>query len=1823
MFPKQTFGSNATSGFGSFNSGATTSSPFGGFKPATGSFGASTSTQPATGGGLFANNTSGGGLFGNPGPSTSTSAFGTSTTGFGFGGGATSGGLFGNTSTAGGGLFGNTQATPSFGVKPTGFGFSGSTTTGATTGNLFGTPATGPGAGLFAPQGNTMSGGGLFGGNTSAGAFGQQQPTGTGHVKFNPVVGTEVVMKNGTSQNINIKHHCITFMKEYEGKSLEELRLEDYMAGRKGSTATTGMFGGFQQTTENKPLFGSTGFGQPATTSAPGMFGTGSGLGTSGAFGQNSTFSFGGNTNTTTTGLFGANKPPAFGTSTAGSTLFNTTTTQAPAFGASTNTFGFGANTQNQSTGIFGAKPATGAFGTTPASSGFGSFSGGGAPFAAKTTAPAFGTTTSAFGSMAPTFGSGTQGGGLFGQGTAFGKPATTQPSFSFAASQPAAPGLGAGAGGVFQGKPAAPSFGTLGLGTFQQQPANTFKTDGVLGGGMFGNNNALGSGFGLGSMNANNSLLANNSLSGASAGGNVHEQILTMAARPYGDSPLFKDLLPDSTTAAEDILKPTNPLALKAVLDGSHSAYRINSPTSRVQPRQLPVHKKSLFDGLEESDSSLEDKLCLKPSRKRLVLRARPADGQDEGRTNRSFEQPSSGPGRTQDSVDQVDRSADVNRNKSTADTEENGDLHPDKHSRWINSPKISDLWTERDHKPDAQRTNRMYPDIEKEVSEHISERRASWLSTKPLRAGAARGAAGCAESSVRELGGRSASPERDRLDSLSVSEDENVEPRDAPPHPTGVKLTRPGYYTIPSLDDMINYMRPDGTCPVPHLTIGRKNYGNVYYDSEIDVAGLDLDALVHFLNKEVIVYPEDSDKPPVGVGLNRRAIVTLDRVWPRDKTEKRLITEPDRLLKLDYEGKLRRVCEKHDTKFIEYRPQTGSWVFRVEHFSKYGLTDSDEEDDPTPDVLKRQLLTESLQKASAPGPKSPVNVSEAGAAVPGLLGPGHPGLGGSGPPGLLSEDSLYNLHHTSLLTLNGTSKAFDVMDTAEDNAESQSLFLENRAFGVKSPTSELARLENRRSHSVQLMKASLYPDEEMDDDVSVSTGEQLVPNSAPIFNDQRLPSPSLGTVVGAPPPPPERAPEPPMRPLTVQPHTIVLKYHRKVPPFKDTIAGRLDSACLADMSVSHARHSRVGFGPASTVALLTTYDAFSDLPRSSELSSLDRYLSGRASGDWSERLVARLALAADRPQHPLQEILEPHISTLLEWSTLSECAEDECPRLSLRPEPEARLAVLRDNLRHSSKHDYVVKFGVSAAYCREVWRLCDALWGADLENGGIPGTDEQSIVNRHKKLLRWFEDAVAGVTDAELAEPRGTELEDESDTHSARIWTLLLGGRTLEACKLARDSGDLNMAMLLAQAGGDAAYRGLVARQLAQWSACGADTHVAGARLHALRALGGAAPPALAGAGWLRALHATARYICPQIPSLEKIIRTYEGFFSKDEQVDLTSLGDDVDMRPPLPDYNEDYCYITSKNGNTKAVLDLRYELIRARAFNQRPKLKPAAYTPDPNDFTLCFLLGAWFGSPSVESVVSVAEQLEAGGAWQLATAVLAYHPHGAARSSLVRSMISRHAPSSGSAPGLQLLERIGVPEKWIHLARAHRAKYEHQPALEVEHLLAARQWSAAHRVLLDELLPDAVLNDDLQTVSRLLKTLEEAAERHEVADWESGGLALSHYIHVCDEIMAIQNEGDQWGRLEALRPRLAAACRALPPPQHMSPRVAAARAQMGGRLLRLTLSANLSADKLASLVAALKLPPDCSACASHKITTELAERRLEGNYTALLAP
>lgn len=60
---------------------------------------------------------------------------------------------------------------------------------------------------------------------------------------------------------------------------------------------------------------------------------------------------------------------------------------------------------------------------------------------------------------------------------------------------------------------------------------------------------------------------------------------------------------------------------------------------------------------------------------------------------------------------------------------------------------------------------------------------------------------------------------------------------------------------------------------CVINHdlIFICVAGYGSVFLPGELNLTNMNLDDIVHFRRKEVIVYPDDKDKPPVGEGLNR----------------------------------------------------------------------------------------------------------------------------------------------------------------------------------------------------------------------------------------------------------------------------------------------------------------------------------------------------------------------------------------------------------------------------------------------------------------------------------------------------------------------------------------------------------------------------------------------------------------------------------------------------------------------------------------------------------------------------------------------------------------------------------------------------------------------------------------------------------------------------------------------------------------------------------------------------------------------------------------
>lgn len=392
--------------------------------------------------------------------------FGANKTAFGTPAASTGGGLFGSTTTAntGGGFGGfgatNTSTTSPFGAS-TGGGLFGANKPafGAAT-----TTTTSPfGGGTTSGFGATTSN--AFGGSGTAlgGAVGDCQ--GTAAVPFSAF--TEKEPNSSTNQSNAFQNIC--FQQPYQKFSTEELRLADYVQGRRygngsnqpgafGATNFGNAFGGSNNTT-------TTGFGN--TSAGTGLFGN---TQTSTPFGQsNQTTGTGFGQTATTGGLFGQ-KPATTGTG-----LFG----QTPSTG----------------TGLFGNAPATGGFGTNNATTGFGaSNTTGSSLFGNNTTQnkPGFSfgqnaTTGTGFGQNAGTTGGfGTTGTSLFGN-----TQQTQNTSSPFGASttaQPATSNLFGGFGNTAQTQTSTPSlFGG------QQKPATSLfgnPTNTTTGGGLFGNTN-------------------------------------------------------------------------------------------------------------------------------------------------------------------------------------------------------------------------------------------------------------------------------------------------------------------------------------------------------------------------------------------------------------------------------------------------------------------------------------------------------------------------------------------------------------------------------------------------------------------------------------------------------------------------------------------------------------------------------------------------------------------------------------------------------------------------------------------------------------------------------------------------------------------------------------------------------------------------------------------------------------------------------------------------------------------------------------------------------------------------------------------------------------------------------------------------------------------------------------------------------------------------------------------------------------------------------------------------------------------------------------
>lgn len=139
------------------------------------------------------------------------------------------------------------------------------------------------------------------------------------------------------------------------------------------------------------------------------------------------------------------------------------------------------------------------------------------------------------------------------------------------------------------------------------------------------------------------------------------------------------------------------------------------------------------------------------------------------------------------------------------------------------------------------------------------------------------------------------------------------------------------------------------------------------------------------------------------------------------------------------------------------------------------------------------------------------------------------------------------------------------------------------------------------------------------------------------------------------------------------------------------------------------------------------------------------------------------------------------------------------------------------------------------SDEYAVSVWSLCNALWGELEELDGHDVHSHLTVTRRRELLSDWLET---------------TAVEDDQDLRAATIKSggylehllmLLTSHKVADACELAFNNNDLNLAFLLAQSSGGPSVRQLMQHQLSLWQDVEADKFVAVQRLKAYMLVAG----------------------------------------------------------------------------------------------------------------------------------------------------------------------------------------------------------------------------------------------------------------------------------------------------------------------------------------------------------------------------------------------
>ncbi|KAG8423865.1 hypothetical protein J3458_000715 [Metarhizium acridum] len=1812
------FAQNNTAGGGLF--GGNSGNTGGGFGASTGGFGTNTGggfgSKPAfgtsTSGGLFGGNTNNtnttsafGGFGGNTAVNSTTSTFG--------GGGGTTGGMFGANKSG----FGTTTNTGNslFGGGNTTSGGFGTTSTGFATGSVGDPPGTAstPFNAYTEKEPNTSTtnsfqnilfqepykkwsseelrlvdyaqgrrhgnatGGGAFGVSSGFGGFGSnananQTTNAFGQTNTNTNTGGLFGNNAGNTTTTGTGFGSGGF-----GANANST-----------NTATGGLFGG-----GNKPaggLFGSSN-AQTQQSGGGGLFG-GGGTGafgssnTTGAFGQTNTnnaggglfgntanktggtgFSFGNtnNANTNTGSAFGANTAgTAFGSNTAntggglfGNNASNTQTTGGGLFGGQNNQQqntgtgfggGFGQQNQNQQGGgLFGnqQKPAAGGlFGNSTATGTTGGLFGGGNTQQQQqnTSGGLFGATNNA-----------TSGGGLFGGGN---KPATGGGLFGgTSTAQPTTGGSSLFGGGNQQQQ--STGGGLFGASTNQQKPGGLLGSS-TQTGGLFGgqNNQAQGSSLFGGSTNQqqNQNALGNSLLGNTQQSINAPQSLTANLSdvSAYGSPSLFAGL------GGNDV---ANPGPLATPLNGNSKPRK-----SSILPmyKLAPATAASRFATPQKRGFGFSYSSYGTPG-------GSPASSisSTPGTMGRSLlGASSSGP---------LSKSISASNLRRSFNTEDSilapGAFSSSSSARWYGSTGSKKLVINRDIRSDLFSTPQKDKTEVNGSARKLSKRVSFDTGNVESEDGTpVRNALPAPEDTPkpdettprqnRTTNGTNGSqtPEMEQVkgNELAIVHEEDNSATPEARTPVGFENAPGDYWMKPTRDELQNMNRMQRQ-RVDNFTVGRDNVGYIKFKVPVDISSIELDDLcggiIQLEPRSATVYPVQAKKPPVGKGLNVPAQISLEQSWPRGGRDKRITSDPKR-----FNRHIERLKRIPDTTFESYDKDTGVWTFGVEHFTTYGLDDSDEESDE--EMVPPPGLATPPQRVSNDAAAMDVLTREDGrpqfrqnAALPGAFDEQddlyeRENIGKQSFLGISSADSAPNDVKLSLEE-DYASERGDEYDLSEDEGMTRSSIGQHLAAELDDTSSENEQ-DAKRGTPGGILRARMRAMKDQVGPVTLEVAdgddwmEMLRKTVSPVKRDRQM-----------------------LREMNDSPSKFALGMDGG----DDNIEQDLRKSSIWGKSMSKTERTSglastqmaadKGRGFATSIDLMNSlfekpkpvrqnlrasvpakgfpqwpYErqdknfsvdseekAYHNAPRPTwgldetlvVTRSLDTITSRRSFRGNSDLLqFQRSGIQTDR-----QDIRLAKLS--MESSKKFLRAQDKVTEIRLVgdiPMATLRAGSLQDIFHHQEMND------PGHVNEKRVWELASILFDG-VANSGEPGSDHMS---RKQKLSQFWTELV------EQASSTNVGLAGSSEEKAVAS---LAGHRITEACKFLLDGKNFRLATLVPLIGTSDVAKKDIREQLKAWH----DSKMLSEFSEAIRTVyellsgnvcvceGVKNVPVedrmesfviskKFGLDWRQAFGLRLWYAISQQDSPALAVLKFKDDINQDKE------------ELPRPWYYEQGLKPVWNDAEEGTRQDLLWGLLQLYAdknVDLEAILRPENSQLSPLNMRLSWQLGqallstgqVSFGKNGDEkadaSTIAYASQLTAAGEWLEAVFVLLHLNNSSVRVKAIREHLCRHAGMIGPDTGATftlLTEKFRIPASWLWEALAlYMRSVKKDASAEVHCLLRAGEFGEAHRVLVQQVAPQAVIERDYASLSSLLSQFQGQAES--IPEWTQGGEIYGYFL------------------------------------------------------------------------------------------------------------